>query len=351
MLLAALMALPGCSSQPLIQTAATPAQVPTFSASDELFERGSARVNYWRALAKLPEVKVGPSVPAAGHARYLIENHISSPDRVFAEDPANPWYQPQFASAPWNRLILLTDRIPEDAQTMVDTWFTDPYTAFNILGIEGNRVGYGDYCAAGRCALVLQILYDASAQLASSPVQAVFPLRFPPPGAIIPPAMIAYRGAASTPPLPLAPASTSVRFLANCPGYELPTGPPIILELGPRLLSDHVLTITDTSLKRDERPIEHCVVDWNSYGNSQGGLAWLVRNLMSVYQTAVLIPRQPLHLGASYTVSITVEGKQYRWTFSTEQSPHRRAARMPEAPAYIGGRVPESTALMEEGRS
>jgi hypothetical protein len=315
-LCAASLALPGCSSAPPAQTAATLTGTAP-SADTGLFDRGLARVNYWRAQAGLPEVKAGPSALAAGHARYLIKNHIGSPDQVFAEDPANPLYQAQFAWAPWNILILLTDRIPKDGPALIDTWFTDPYTTFNLLGIEANRAGYGDYCAGGRCALVLQIYYDPAAKVPHSPARRVFPLEFPPPGAVLTAAMTAYHGAASNPPLPLAPASASIRFLANCPGYATPTGPPIILQLGPRRLSDHVLSITDNSLARDEQPVEHCLVDWTNYQNSQGGLAGLVRNLMRMYQTVVLIPRQPLRPGASYTASITVEGKPHRWTFST----------------------------------
>jgi hypothetical protein len=31
----------------------------------------------------------------------------------------------------------------------------------------------------------------------------------------------------------------------------------------------------------------------------------------------VMIPRAPLERGASYTVSMTVNGQEYKWSFST----------------------------------
>ncbi len=305
----------GCSTQPPSNTVT---ETPRLLLSTEPFESGAVRTNYWRAQAKLQPVKAEPSALAAGHARYLVENRISSPHDAFIEDPAKPWYQPQFAWGPVNNLILLTDRIPQDGRTVVDTWLTDPYTALNLLGTEANRAGYGSYCKGGKCALVIQIYYDPSAAVPHSPAQKVFPFEFPPAGAVLPATMTAYWGKQSDPPLPLGPASLSIRFLANCPGYTLPTGPAIIFEIGPETLSDHIPLINGDSLMRGSQPVDHCLVNWWNYDNSHGRLGYLVRRLMGIYQTVILVPRQPLRAGASYTAHITVDDKQYQWTFSTE---------------------------------
>ncbi|MBF6558791.1 MAG: hypothetical protein IVW56_00775 [Candidatus Binataceae bacterium] len=60
---------------------------------------------------------------------------------------------------------------------------------------------------------------------------------------------------------------------------------------------------------------EHCAFDSHSYLNpdrdAQEYGRWTLRSSGAV----VLIPREPLIRGAQYSVSITVQGHTYAWTF------------------------------------
>ncbi len=76
-------------------------------------------------------------------------------------------------------------------------------------------------------------------------------------------------------------------------------------------------TVSSHSLKVGNSEVEHCVLDANSYSNPDPVQAEWGKRSLKFFGGVVIIPRYPLASGAKYSVSITVNGKQYDWTFST----------------------------------
>jgi len=90
--------------------------------------------------------------------------------------------------------------------------------------------------------------------------------------------------------------------LAACPGYSVPTGLPIFIQVGGNVATTagaHSFTGNGTALA-------HCVIDSTnpSVGSNltqRGGV--------------ILIPQQPLQPGVNYVVALTVNGVPYTWSF------------------------------------
>ena len=105
----------------------------------------------------------------------------------------------------------------------------------------------------------------------------------------------------------------------SCPGYAPPSGLAITLQLGDWMES-HLSQYSLARVNADgsSTRVEACGFDSTSYSNPDAYSQELGRNVLKSYGTAVVIPRAPLDKGAKYAVSMTANGKQYDWTFSTQ---------------------------------
>lgn len=61
---------------------------------------------------------------------------------------------------------------------------------------------------------------------------------------------------------------------------------------------------------------EHCVFDETNYTNPDSSAQSLGRSILNSRDAIVIMPREPLVSGARYTVSITVNGTEYTWSFT-----------------------------------
>ncbi|MSP13871.1 MAG: hypothetical protein EXR62_13060 [Chloroflexi bacterium] len=102
--------------------------------------------------------------------------------------------------------------------------------------------------------------------------------------------------------------------LTSCPGYTSPTGLPIILFLGFKNL---VPNITASSFKQGTTELAHCTFHKINYVNSNPDLQAKGRAILDQRNAIILIPRDPLLPGASYTASITTNGPPKTWSFAT----------------------------------
>src|SRR5262249_40114467 len=111
------------------------------------------------------------------------------------------------------------------------------------------------------------------------------PVLFPADGRSVP--LTSYDGGESPDPL------------ANCPGYTVPTGLPI--------LAQFVTTpnVSNSSLTRNGAPVEHCV--FAPTGGSDP---------LGQRHHAVILPRTPLLAGSTYEASLTVNGQTTTWGFT-----------------------------------
>jgi hypothetical protein len=75
--------------------------------------------------------------------------------------------------------------------------------------------------------------------------------------------------------------------------------------------------VSDFSFKADESLLESCLYDETSYTNEDPGTQATGRIILNGRDAIVLIPRNPLTAGQSYTVSITANGETITWSFTT----------------------------------
>ncbi len=108
--------------------------------------------------------------------------------------------------------------------------------------------------------------------------------------------------------------------LTGCPGYARPAGFPITLEVGANVnakLGPYRLSRDGKSSGDSPTNVEACGFDASSYSNLEATAEERGRDILHSFGAVVIIPKAPLDKGASYTISMTVNGWEYKWSFST----------------------------------
>ncbi len=314
---------------------------PDFAAS------ANARVNYYRAMAKLPPVVDDSAMSAAAynHARYLVKNgivggdivlekqqlHIQIPqDAVKLEVKRRPFYTDEGASAGMNAVILTARKIDLSGAEFVDRVMTMPFSGLIPMVPQFALVGLGAYCDPGQCAIVIPArygleksvrigLYDgpASDRLWNSslgPVPAEkgrlkSPVEFPPDGATVD--LQSYPGRDYPDPLP------------SCPGFKAPTGAPISIQLGEGYGPEGSLEVSSHFVSRDGVEIEACLITAASYAGRNADETEIGKLGLERIGAAIIIPREPLAPGR-YKAALKEAEKLYEWSF-TVAAPANRA--------------------------
>lgn len=279
---------------------------------------------------------------AANHARYIIENKLGPGDfaidagqvksamssTVHNEAIGNQWYSVAGASVASKSDIFTAAAIPADVGPVIDRLMTSPLSALIVLEPTLISLGYGGYCADGRCAGVIVYNYYQSPfqlphefkQTAANPrpyidenygsgdngrIYLKSPIQFPPDGGSFP--LGSYDGGREF-DNPLSP----------CAGYQAPTGLPLVLSLGRGLNDSAALKLESYSVTEGEQPLESCGYDAYSYTNQNSQVQETGRNILRWKLSAVVIPRAPLKPGHTYTVSMTADSTEYKWSFKIQ---------------------------------
>lgn len=270
-----------------------------------------SRLNAYRAMAGLPPVAEEPAWRdgCEKHARYMVKNDVIT----HQEDPGNPWYTPEGDTCGRNANIMVSSSATAPDSYAIDVWMQAPFHAVGMLDPRLTRVGYGSYREADggwQMGAALDILRGWG----SSVADVSFPIRWPGDGSITP--LRAFQVGEYPDPL------------AHC-RYTPPTGLPILLLLGTGSITPQV---TGHALWRDGVPVEHCVFDETTYQPGDPNQEQVGRQILNSRDAIVLIPKDPLSPGSRYTVSITVNGQTYTWSFSVASSgAQATATREPEA--------------------
>ena len=66
--------------------------------------------------------------------------------------------------------------------------------------------------------------------------------------------------------------------------------------------------------------LESCILDETTYTNPDTYQQYLGKVILDARDAIVIIPRQPLTPGATYRVSITVNGQTHSWSFSVSST-------------------------------
>jgi pSer/pThr/pTyr-binding forkhead associated (FHA) protein len=262
------------------------------------------RINYYRAMAKLPPAREDRSLSNGDlkHTRYLAENYadvIKTGGTLGAsgheESPDKRDYTPEGAAAAQTSNVAWGCG-PFSPAGEIDRWVEGPFHRLAILNPELDLAGYGDFKKDGCWTAAVRLPLRPK-----PPEDFDHPIEFPADGAQV---SLAWEGGEWPDPL------------ASCPGYREPIGLPITLEVG-RFLDPQ---LSAHSIVADGQPIEHCAFDAPGYVNSDAFAQEYGRGVLKAFSTIVLIPRRPLARGKTYQVSVTARGREYMWSFKVGAS-------------------------------
>jgi hypothetical protein len=295
-------------------------------------------------MLRLAAVLEDPALSEADalHARYLVKSYAEAikastiGGEAHEEDRASPWYSEKGAQAGKSSDVSYWQAAREPLRApggdggppsgasasvspgempwgspawSIDGWSGIPFHRLSLISPYLRRSGFGRYCEGLGCAAALDTLSDRN-RLPEYPVPFAQPLRFPPPNATI-----GIRSLDSEWPDPL----------TACPGYARPAGVAVTLEIGAdvdaRLGAYRVTRAGGSSAGESSASspanLEACGFDASSYNNPDAATQQRARDILHGFGAVVMIPRAPLERGASYTVSMTVNGQEYKWSFST----------------------------------
>ncbi len=259
-----------------------------------------ARLNAYRALGGLPPVTANPdwSVGCERHARYMVKNDVIT----HAEDPNNPWYTPEGDACGRHANVMVSSSATASDAYAIDVWMQAPFHAVAMLDPRLIQVGYGAYREADG-GWQMGAALDVLRGLGTSAIGLAYPIRWPGDGSVI--GLRAFQVGEYPDPL------------AHC-GYTAPAGLPILLLLGSGSLTP---AVTDHQVWRDETPVAHCVFDETTYTHpTDPNQEQLGRRILDSRDAVVILPKDPLAPDARYTVSLTVNGQTYTWSFSVAPS-------------------------------
>lgn len=260
-----------------------------------------AYVNYYRALAGLSSVYENSSWSNGGwlHSRYMVKNDYISHN----EDPQKPWYTLEGDQAARTSNLMASSNSSNTDRYAIDLWMQAPFHAVGILDPQLSSVGFGSF-REDDGGLQMGASLDVIRGLLGSLAEVNFPIAWPGDGTTIP--LSAYYTEYPDP-------------LTSCPGYQAPSGLPVILQLGDGNITP---SVTAYAIKVKGKSLAACIFDETNYQNPDPAARRLGRAILDTRDAIVLIPRLPLTPGETYSVSITANGQTYRWSFTVAEEIH-----------------------------
>lgn len=257
--------------------------------------------NYYRAMAQLPPVteNLSYSYGASLHAKYIVKNDVLE----HTEDPTNPWYTPEGLAASMASNLAASFDVEASDMWAIDTLMQAPFHAIGILDPQLAEVGYGSYREEdGEYQMGAALDVIRGQTFISLPV--VLPIMWPANGTTV---KLTYHWGERPSPL------------SSCPGYEVPSGLPVILQIGTGYY--FTPTVTSHAIREEvgNEILEHCVFDETSYTHQNPADQALGRGILAARNAIVLIPREPLSRGTTYVVSITTNGQNHNWSFTVSE--------------------------------
>lgn len=255
------------------------------------------RLNHFRAIAQLGSLREDPAISAAAraHSQYLLANYADKisggeplGDAGHEESPGKTGYSSAGAALAPNAQLAWGCG-PYDTSGQIDQWIAGPFHRLPMLDPFLVQVGFGEAADNGCWVAALRL-----AAPDEHPAPYARAIEFPPDGVPVP---INWSGVEFPNPL------------ASCPGYEMPVGLPITLQLG-RLYDAQ---LTAHSLSVNGAVIDSCAFDARAYQNPDAAAQEYGRWALRSSGAVVLIPRAPLNPGKRYSVSITAHGQVYAW--------------------------------------
>jgi len=243
------------------------------------------RLNSWRTSTGLSTLTENTTWSAGdyNHALYMVKNDLVT----HYETPGVPYYTPEGDAAARNGNIQVSSTTSATDDHAIDWWMGAPFHAMGMMDPRLTQTGFGSYRevkSGWQAGFALDVLRGNSFTGGS------YPVYFPGNGATEP--LTSYSGSEFPDPL------------QACPGYSVPTGLPVFIQVGGNVATTagpvHSFTGNGTALA-------HCVIDSSNPA---------VGSSLTYRGGVIVIPRQPLQAGMTYVVALTVNGVPYTWTFS-----------------------------------
>lgn len=244
------------------------------------------RLNLWRTTAGLPPVSEN-SVYSSGdysHAVYMVKTGLVT----HSEDPANPYYTAAGDTAARSSNIEVSSSTARTDEESIDWWMQAPFHAMGMMDPRLTQAGFGSYrdstTSPWQSGFALNVIQG------NSFTGGTYPVYFPGNGSTEP--MSVYSGGEFPDPL------------QGCPGYAVPTGLPVFIQVGGNVATTAGATHSFTG---NGVALEHCVIDSNNTA---------VGSNLTGRGGVIVVPRLPLVSGVKYAVSLTVNGAPYSWSFT-----------------------------------
>ena len=176
------------------------------------------RVNYYRAMVKLPPIVEDPAASSGdrAHTTYIVKNFhdaIMSSGlgaEMHTEDPASANFTPEGLEAAkssdmdvWSMRGVSNDGWGSP-EWSIDGWMALPFHRMPILNPRLTTAGFGLYCESEACAAGLNLLKGSQGKMPAG-AESSLPIEFPPDGGTV-----ALRSFENEWPNPL----------TSCPGYD-----------------------------------------------------------------------------------------------------------------------------------
>jgi cysteine-rich secretory family protein len=257
--------------------AATPA-LPTVAAST-----GLDRLNAWRSSVNLSPLSEDTTWSQGDydHSLYMVKN-----DQVTHYELSTlPYYTVAGDTAARNGNIEVNSTTTFGDDQAIDWWMAAPFHAMGMMDPRLTVTGFGSYRevkSGWQAGFTLDVLRG------NPFTGGTWPVFFPGDGSSVP--LSSYSGNEFPDPL------------QACPGYSVPVGLPLFIEVGGNVST----SVGAHSLTGNGVPQANCVIDSSNPS---------VGSNLTYRGGVIMIPQQPLIAGTTYAVSMTVNGIAYHWSF------------------------------------
>jgi uncharacterized protein YkwD len=258
-------------------------------------------LNQFRQQSNLPPVIDNQAWSTASylHSVYMVNTGQLWHD----EDMNSPFYTVEGHEAARNSNIAAADISVTSFQWAFNYWISAPFHAVPMLDPELGAVGFGLHRdAKGRTDVAATL--DVRRGLGRPPAGVTYPIMFPGNGGqtwVLRYALPEFPGA-----------------LASCQGYQQPSGPPLILQIGSGQL---VPAVSQASLRQDGQPIDFCLFHEGNYYHPDEYTQRSARTILDQRDAIVMIPRRPFAPGSHFEVQIVANGQSYGWSFDSVAPP------------------------------
>lgn len=258
------------------------------------------RLNQHRTLANLPAVTDEPawSDGCYEHTRYMIKNQ----EGEHSQNKTNPWFSQSGLECAQNANLSLSSSLTDTDQDAVDGLMTIPFHGIGMIDPALSRSAFASYREDGKN-LRMAAALDVIRGRGDVPASVKYPVIWPGDGKTVP--FARFGGGEWPDPL------------SSCRGYKAPAGLPVLFLASPGKAAPKV---TGTRFSSGTQVLDHCVFTQATYKNPRSDELELARSILGNRRAVVLIPKVPLTRGTMYTVSMTVDGQAFRWSFTVSSS-------------------------------